>query len=212
MEKRNLVQSCAIKFCVKLNENATETCEKLIRAYGELAVSRTQVFRWQKAFLDGREGVEDEPRSGRSCTSKTDENVTKVRDWQSEWSVVCWIWIAKPSTKIWPSKWACRKFAPSWSQKFSQVNRRKTEFLAKKRYFSDSAATILAWSESVWLLPFPKTQIPLRRSSFWELWTSKGRDRPAEGIFTWRPPALLPGVGETSPAVCGFPRELLWRR
>jgi len=80
MEKRNLVQSCAIKFCVKLNENATETCEKLIRAYGELAVSRTQVFRWQKAFLDGREGVEDEPRSGRSCTSKTDENVTKVRD------------------------------------------------------------------------------------------------------------------------------------
>jgi len=29
MEKRNLEQSCAIKLCVKLNENATETCEKL---------------------------------------------------------------------------------------------------------------------------------------------------------------------------------------
>jgi len=80
MEKRNLEQHCATKFCVKLNENATETYEKSKRAYGEHVVSRTQVFRWHKAFLDGRESVEDEPRSGRPCTSKTDENVTKVRD------------------------------------------------------------------------------------------------------------------------------------
>jgi hypothetical protein len=29
MEKRNLEQRCEIKFCVKLNENATETYEKL---------------------------------------------------------------------------------------------------------------------------------------------------------------------------------------
>ena len=62
------------------NKNATETYEKLRRAYGEHVLSRTQVFRWHKAFLDGRESVEDEPRCGRPCTSKTDENVTKVRD------------------------------------------------------------------------------------------------------------------------------------
>jgi len=68
----------AIKFCVKLNENATETYEKLKRAYEEHPLSRTQVFRWHNAFLDGRESVEDEPRSGRPCTSKTGENVTKV--------------------------------------------------------------------------------------------------------------------------------------
>jgi len=79
MEKRNLEQRCAIKFCVKLNEKATETYEKLRRAYGEHALSRTQVFRCHKAFLDGRESVEDEPRCGRLRTSKTDENVTKVR-------------------------------------------------------------------------------------------------------------------------------------
>ena len=29
MEKRNLDQRCAIKFCVKLNENETETYENL---------------------------------------------------------------------------------------------------------------------------------------------------------------------------------------
>jgi len=54
MEKRNLEQHCVIKFCVKLNENATETYEKLKRAYAEHAISRTHVFRWHKAFLDGR--------------------------------------------------------------------------------------------------------------------------------------------------------------
>ena len=73
METRNLEQRCTIKFCVKLNENATETCEKLKRAYGEHAVSRAKVFRWHKAFLDGRESVEDEPRSRRPCMSKTEK-------------------------------------------------------------------------------------------------------------------------------------------
>ena len=87
MEKQNLKQRCAIKFCIKLNENKTETYKKLKRAYEEHAQSRAQVFRWHKAFLDARESVEDEPRSGRPCTSKTDENVTKVRalvrsDWR----------------------------------------------------------------------------------------------------------------------------------
>jgi hypothetical protein len=62
-----------------LNENATETCEILKQAYGECALSRALVLRWHKAFFDGREIVEDEPHSARPCTSKTDENVTKVR-------------------------------------------------------------------------------------------------------------------------------------
>ena len=79
MEKRNLDQRCVIKFCVKLNENATETYGKLKRAYGEHAVSGAQVFRMHKAFLDGRESVEDKPHSSIPCTSKTEENVTKVR-------------------------------------------------------------------------------------------------------------------------------------
>ena len=31
-----------------------------------------------KSFLEGREQVEDEPRAGRTSTSKTDENVERV--------------------------------------------------------------------------------------------------------------------------------------
>jgi hypothetical protein len=38
------------KFCTKLNENVTETYVTLKQAYGELAVSRAQVYRGHKAF------------------------------------------------------------------------------------------------------------------------------------------------------------------
>ena len=72
-------QSSAIKFCVMLGESATVTYEKLQRAYGEHSLSRAQVFRWHKSFLEGREQVEDEPRAGRTPTSETNDNVGRVR-------------------------------------------------------------------------------------------------------------------------------------
>jgi len=55
------------------------TYEKLQRAYGEHSLTRAQVFRWHKSFLESREQVEDEPRAGRLSTSITDDNVERVR-------------------------------------------------------------------------------------------------------------------------------------
>ena len=78
MEERNFEQWCAIKFCVKLGETGIETFNKLKQAYREHALSRSQVFEWYKAFSEGRESIKDEPRPGRSSTSKTDNNVEKV--------------------------------------------------------------------------------------------------------------------------------------
>jgi len=75
----NIEQSYAIKFCVKLNKSATETFTSLTEAYGDATVSRTVVFKWHKAFKDGRENVEDDPRSGRSISSTNDQNVEVVR-------------------------------------------------------------------------------------------------------------------------------------
>jgi len=75
MEDCNFEQRCAIKFCVKLGETGIETFNKLKQAYGEHALSKSQVFKWYKAFLEGRESIKYEPRSGRPSTSKTDNNV-----------------------------------------------------------------------------------------------------------------------------------------
>ncbi|GFX75191.1 uncharacterized protein TNCV_3171181 [Trichonephila clavipes] len=55
--------------------NATETFAKFQQAYGDSVLTRAQVFQWFKAFSEGRESIEDEPRSGRPSVSKTAENV-----------------------------------------------------------------------------------------------------------------------------------------
>ncbi|KAK5641706.1 hypothetical protein RI129_010253 [Pyrocoelia pectoralis] len=65
MEKRNQEQRVAIKFCAKLGETASETYAKIVKVYGDSALSRAQVFRWHKEFKEGPESVEDEARSGR---------------------------------------------------------------------------------------------------------------------------------------------------
>ena len=79
MDRQKFEQSCAIKFCVKLGESAAVTYEKLQRTYGEHSLSRAQVFRRHKSFLEGREQVEDEPCAGRPSTSKTDDKVETLR-------------------------------------------------------------------------------------------------------------------------------------
>lgn len=80
MSANTVEQRCAIRFCFRLGHNATETCAKLRQAYGDSVLSRAQIFRWFKAFSEGRESIDDEPRSGRPAVSKTAENAIRVRD------------------------------------------------------------------------------------------------------------------------------------
>lgn len=74
----SLEQRYAIKFCVRLGKNATETFQMLQEAFKEDCISRSQSGRWHKAFKEGREEIADEPRSGRPTTARTDENVNRV--------------------------------------------------------------------------------------------------------------------------------------
>ena len=72
-------QRYAIKFCVKLGKSVTEMLAMIQKAYKKDALSKAQVFRWHKAFREGREDVEDEQRIERPSASHTSDNVAKVK-------------------------------------------------------------------------------------------------------------------------------------
>ncbi|PNF27325.1 hypothetical protein B7P43_G02769 [Cryptotermes secundus] len=79
MEK-TIEQSYAIKFCAKLNKSLTNTDQMIQEAYRVSAPSYSQVSKWLKLFKNGREEVDDDPRSGWPSTSKSDKNVSRVHD------------------------------------------------------------------------------------------------------------------------------------
>ena len=62
--QRSLEQCYAIKFCMKLGKSGSETLQFLRTPYGDAILSSAQVLRWQKAFKDGRDRVEDDQRTG----------------------------------------------------------------------------------------------------------------------------------------------------
>jgi hypothetical protein len=59
--------------------SATETLEMLRETFGEHSLSRTAVFEWHSRFKAGQVSVKDDERSGRPSTTKTTENVEKIR-------------------------------------------------------------------------------------------------------------------------------------
>ena len=72
-------QRINLKFLVKLRKSPTECFILLTEVYGEDVMSRPKVFEWHKRFKSGREEVEDDPRSGRPFTTKTDKNIVRVK-------------------------------------------------------------------------------------------------------------------------------------
>ena len=52
----------------------------LTTAFGEQCLSRARIFEWHKRFKEGRDTVDDNPRSGRPTTSKTDDCVVRVQE------------------------------------------------------------------------------------------------------------------------------------
>ena len=77
---RSLEHRYAIKFCFKLGKIASKIHEMIRSAYGDDAMSRSSVFEWRKLVREGREQVEDDQRSERPSTSKTNENLVKVKN------------------------------------------------------------------------------------------------------------------------------------
>ena len=72
-------QRINLKFLVRLRKTPTEALKLLQEVYGDDKMSRTCLFEWRKRFKERREEVEDDHRSGRPSTNRTDENVEQLR-------------------------------------------------------------------------------------------------------------------------------------
>ena len=79
MSELELEQRTNFKFLVKLGKSGNEIREMLVQVYGDNAMKKTAVYKWMKRFSEGRESVTDEERSGWPATSRTEENIAKIR-------------------------------------------------------------------------------------------------------------------------------------
>lgn len=77
---QSIEQRVCLKFCVANGFSCANSLKMLEKAYGESVLSKTRIYEWYKAFKEGREIVEDNPRSGRPSTSSKDENIEKVKE------------------------------------------------------------------------------------------------------------------------------------
>ena len=73
MQSDTLEERYAIKFCLKLGKNATETYGMLQTVFGASCMNRASVFAWHKSFKEVRESVRDDERCGRSKEVNTSE-------------------------------------------------------------------------------------------------------------------------------------------
>ena len=67
-------------FVSNCKKSAKVTHEMLNLVYGDAAVTLKMVYKWFEWFHNGCESVEDEERSGRPSTSKTQENVERLSE------------------------------------------------------------------------------------------------------------------------------------
>jgi len=72
-------EGVAIKFCFKVGKTATETLEMVRAVYADEALMRSDIFRWYGRFHEGREDIQDDPRSGRPPESRADGNIENAR-------------------------------------------------------------------------------------------------------------------------------------
>ncbi|XP_053602914.1 protein GVQW3-like [Plodia interpunctella] len=76
MEK--IEHRAVIKFLTKQGKSAQIIFQELLAVYGDSAPGKTMVYKWHGLFKQGRESIEDDPRSGRPIEATTSEIVEKV--------------------------------------------------------------------------------------------------------------------------------------
>jgi hypothetical protein len=79
MSELELDQQTNIKFPVKLGKSRIKIRELLVQFYGSNDMKKTSVYKWLTRFSEIREDVTDEERSGWPATSRTEDNIARVR-------------------------------------------------------------------------------------------------------------------------------------
>lgn len=69
-----------IKVRTFLGASATSIHEDLTKACPSTAPSYATVTLWMRRFREGRQSLEDDPRSGRPISATSDENIQRIRD------------------------------------------------------------------------------------------------------------------------------------
>ena len=76
-EKQN--QRICIKFCFQLGKTSSETIQMVQKALGNECMSKTRIKEWYNRSKEGRTSVDSDSRSGRPSTTKTLDNIERVR-------------------------------------------------------------------------------------------------------------------------------------
>lgn len=170
-------QRAAVKFCYKCGKTATETFQMMKTAYGGECLSKTTVYEWHKRFREGHESLQDDERSGRPTTSKSQENIDGVRtlierDRRSTCRMIAdELHIPKTTvheilTEILGKKKVCAKFVPHFltpEQKEQRVNASR-DFVQMVTNNPNFLKSIVTGDES-WCFEYdPSTK---RQSSEW---------------------------------------------
>ncbi|GFT24599.1 protein GVQW3 [Trichonephila clavipes] len=78
--KNRMEKRAVIKIYEKLGKSSSETYQLMKQVYGDSCLSRSNVFVWHKCFLDGKDAVEEDPRSRRLISSRTPGIIEEVRN------------------------------------------------------------------------------------------------------------------------------------
>ena len=79
-----LEEGYAIKFCFKLEKNATESYRMFQTAFQPSCMNRAYVFEWHKRFKEDGESVRDDERCGRSKEVRTPELIGQIKNFMDK--------------------------------------------------------------------------------------------------------------------------------
>ena len=75
VKTESIEQRYCTKFCQKLANNQTETIQKIQQAFGDEALSQTQIKEWVNRFKYGQMSVKSEAR----LSTRNEEVIKKIR-------------------------------------------------------------------------------------------------------------------------------------